>query len=184
MWYCSNCGTKNESGEFCCSCGTKRVAGSAISGSGTRSDPYKFDNSGKGRKGSGFIRAIVWILFLFVAAVSAVYLIGMYQHNKASEPEEIRIEYDGETQDSIRLSLEKDDGAELVAVLVPLSADGDISWDSSDTDVVSIKEKGDCCRLRLKSEGNAVITASCGELSAELEITVASDIIMLPDPEM
>lgn len=91
-------------------------------------------------------------------------------------PKEINVECNGESVKSLEFELNgeySDEELTLTGVLGPKGAKGEIEWESSDKDVVRVKDNGDgSCTLKLKGEGDAKITASCGDVKAKVKISI------------
>lgn len=76
-----------------------------------------------------------------------------------------------------RIELDKTEGVLTVgsthkikaAVLPDTATDQTLTWTSSDESVATVDENG---KVTAKSVGSAVITASCGEVSAQYQLTV------------
>lgn len=74
------------------------------------------------------------------------------------------------TLDKTELSLRKGETASLNATVYPPDAtDKDVSWTSSDPDVVSVDANGSLLALR---QGEATVTASCAGKTASCRVTV------------
>ncbi len=80
-------------------------------------------------------------------------------------------EFPDASDDSERKTLELYEGSSFKLNQF-VSMDGDITWSSSDKNVVTVSSKG---KAKAKSSGVAVITAKSGNKSVEIEITVLKD---------
>lgn len=96
-------------------------------------------------------------------------------------PESITVLYNGEEVRELELDMnDYYPGEELTitAVCAPEGAGGETGWKSSDKDVVKVKDNGDgSCTLRLCGVGDAMITASCGEVRAEVSVSVINSAV-------
>lgn len=73
------------------------------------------------------------------------------------------------------VNLKVGDSIQLVATVLPYdTTDKTISWTSSNTNIALVSDLG---LIIAVSEGTAIITASCGEVTAECEITVVNPIV-------
>lgn len=68
------------------------------------------------------------------------------------------------------LSLLVGNTSTLIATKNPQNAPGDIVWDSSDSNIVSVDQNGN---IEAKSIGTAIITASVGNITAQCTVTVS-----------
>lgn len=68
------------------------------------------------------------------------------------------------------LSLLVGNTSTLIATKNPQNAPGDIVWDSSDSNIVSVDQSGN---IEAKSIGTAIITASVGNITAQCTVTVS-----------
>ena len=116
------------------------------------------------------------IIPLLLAAVLGLMTIGSLTGcgSSVQSPEGIVLQQDGgDTSDHIYIVDKTQDSLELTAVLTPSDFDGEITWTSSDAGVVKVSAaEGDTCSLKLLKVGYAKITATCGEMSASVTVTV------------
>ena len=75
--------------------------------------------------------------------------------------------------DDTSIEMEVGDRKTLDYTLEPSNAfDGDVVFESSDEDVVTVSEDGE---LRAISSGTATVTVSCGNAQAECKVTVKGE---------
>ena len=98
----------------------------------------------------------------------------------AVSPDGLEIEYGGEPVQKLSL-VNGTENVVLTLCVSPEDYEGDISWSSSDGGVIRVNpsDDGKTAELNILKSGNAKITASAGESSASVKITVTKNPDML-----